>query len=139
MLCRTGSRPFCSTNGNTVSPLEPKHSWPLACLGRSHLLLLMLLGLLLIKHIKANNDDTVYLKTLKYCMKKHFLILVVHLLKAKVVLHSGIRYSKHLHCFFLYLVLQLDSSGFHSSVWPLALGQSCSCGPWLPAPLPGNT
>lgn len=42
-------------------------------------------------------------------------------------------------CLFLYLVLPSDSSGFHSSVWLLAWGQSRSCGPWLPAPPPGNT
>ena len=50
---RTGSMPFCSTNGNTVSPLGLGHSWLLAYLGRSHLLLLMLLGLLLDKHTKT--------------------------------------------------------------------------------------
>lgn len=53
---RTGSRPFCSTNGSTVSPLGPGHSWLLVCLGRSRLMLLMLPGPLLDKHTKATNE-----------------------------------------------------------------------------------
>lgn len=60
--------------------------------------------------------------------------------EAESTLKCCISSSECVHCvLFLYLVLLLDSSGFHSSVWLLVWGQSHSCGPWLPAPLPGNT
>ena len=55
MPYRTGSRPFCSTNESTVSPLGPGHSWLLVCLDRSRLLLLMLPGPLLDKHKNKNH------------------------------------------------------------------------------------
>lgn len=38
-----------------------------------------------------------------------------------------------------YLVPLWGSSEFHSSVWLLAWQKSHNCGPWLPAPPPGNT
>lgn len=41
MPYRTGSKPSCSTNGSTVSPLGPGYSWLLACLGRSCLQMLL--------------------------------------------------------------------------------------------------
>lgn len=149
---RIGSRPFCSTNGSTVSPLGPGHSWLLVCLDRSHLLLLMLRGLLLNKHThkkKNVNSGTVGIKKQNRQINAplnssgHFRETLSHS-DAFILLWWGWKCAEILHhthtlCLFLYLVLLSDSSGFHSSVWLLAWGQSRSCGPWLPAPPPGNT
>ncbi len=109
---RTGSRPFCSTNGNTVSPLGLKHSWLLLCLGRSRLLLLMLPGLLLDDN-KQNpqkvwnmlKKEKVQMLHLIHCTaEKHFTILMhagVHLFStggAEIVLKCCITHSKCAHC-----------------------------------------
>lgn len=128
LLCMTGSRPSCSTSENTVSPSAPGHSLQSVCLDRSHLLEQRLLKILLVNTEKRDSmfkGQSWSTGTLLWCIWDQVLKYCISCIK-----HS---------CLLTYLSALLDSCGSHSSVWLLASGQSCSCGPWLPDPPPGNT